>query len=322
MKYRSYFWPFFLIAAGIIWLLIELHTIPLENLWSLLYVWPFLLMAAGVSLVLRSRWPVARVIVSSLTVLGLLFAVVTAPQFGINKAPSWGYFHLGDFGNFTGSIPGSGMVVVENRSLPDFQSVEIDYPVELTIQQGSQSTATIQAEDNLVPQLVTRVSGSTLYIENNQRDWTKRVNPTKSVKINLTVHDLQRIDFSSAGTLDIVGFETDRLEISLSGAGSIHVTDLSANSLSTNLSGAGNIYASGKVDQLNTHISGLGQFEGSGLSAQNADISISGAGGATVWVVSSLNVNISGTGSVNYYGFPSVTRQVSGIGHMSGLGGK
>jgi hypothetical protein len=322
MKYRSYFWPFFLIAAGIIWVLIEIHTIPLENLWSLLYVWPFLLMAAGVSLVLRSRWPVARVIVSSLTVLGMLVAVIVAPQFGLNNAPSWSYFHLGDFGYFTGSISGSGVVVSENRSLPDFQSIEIDYPVELTIEQGVQSVVTVQAEDNLVPQLATRVSGSTLYIENNQRDWTKRVNPTKPVKIKLTVSDLQRIDFPSAGNLDIVDFSTDRLEISLSGAGSIHVTDLSATSLSTNLSGAGNISASGKVDQLNMHISGLGQFEGAELSSQSADISISGAGGATVWVTSTLNVNISGTGSVNYYGVPSVTRQVSGIGHISGLGEK
>lgn len=322
MKYRSYFWPFFLIAAGIVWLLIELHTIPLENLWSLLYIWPFLLMAAGVSLILRSRWPVARVIISSLTVLGMLLAVVMAPQFGLNRAPSWSYIHLGDFGNITGTIPGSGVVVSEERTLNDFQYIEIDYPVDLTVQQGKVPSATIQAEDNLLPQLATRVSGSTLIIENSQHDWTKRVTPTRGVKIVLVTPELQRIDFPTAGSLNVVNFETDRLEISMSGAGSINITDLSASSLSANLSGAGNITASGKTDQLDMHISGLGQFEGSDLSAQTADISISGAGGATVWVNTSLNVVISGTGSVNYYGLPTVTRQVSGIGHVSGLGDK
>ena len=62
MRNRSLFWPFFLIAAGIVWLLIEMHTLPLENLWALMYIWPFLLMAAGVSLILRARWPVTRVL--------------------------------------------------------------------------------------------------------------------------------------------------------------------------------------------------------------------------------------------------------------------
>ncbi len=58
MRNRSLFWPFFLIATGIVWLLVELRTIPLENLWALMYIWPFFLMAAGVGLILRSRWPV------------------------------------------------------------------------------------------------------------------------------------------------------------------------------------------------------------------------------------------------------------------------
>ena len=63
MRNRSLFWPFFLIATGIVWLLIEMRTIPADNLWALMYIWPFLLMVAGISLILRSRWPVTRMFV-------------------------------------------------------------------------------------------------------------------------------------------------------------------------------------------------------------------------------------------------------------------
>ena len=63
MRNRSLFWPFFLIATGIAWFLIELGRIPVENLWALMYIWPFFLMAAGVGLILRTRWPVARMFV-------------------------------------------------------------------------------------------------------------------------------------------------------------------------------------------------------------------------------------------------------------------
>jgi len=322
MRNRSFFFPFILIAAGLVWMLIELRTIPVENLWSLTYIWPFFLMAAGVGLILRSRWPVARIIVSGLIVLGMVLSIVFAPQLGWNKAPAWGSFHLGDFGNFSGSVRGSGVVISEARQVADFHSVEINYPVEVTIQQGTSTSVKVDAEDNLLPQLTTRVSGNTLFIENNQRDWSKRVNPTRPVRITMTVKDLQKVDFPSAGTLRVEKFQAKALEISISGAGTVNLSDLTAQSLTVNLSGAGTITASGSVDRLNVDISGVGSFRGGDLASQSADITISGAGSATAWVKSSLSVNISGTGSVNYYGSPSVQRNVSGLGSVNSRGNK
>ena len=322
MRNRSLFWPFILIAAGLIWLLVQLRTIPVENLWALTYIWPFFLMAAGVGLILRSRWPGIRIIVSGLIVLGMLLSIVFAPQLGWNKAPAWGSFQLGDFGNFSGSVRGSGVVISEARQVADFHSLEINYPVEVTIQQGTSTSVKVDAEDNLLPQLTTRVSGNTLFIENNQRDWSKRVNPTRPVRITMTVKDLQKVDFPSAGTLRVEKFQAKALEISISGAGTVNLSDLTAQSLTVNLSGAGTITASGSVDRLNVDISGVGSFRGGDLASQSADITISGAGSATAWVKSSLSVNISGTGSVNYYGSPSVQRNVSGLGSVNSRGNK
>lgn len=319
MRNRSLFWPFFLIATGAIWLLIELRSLPLENLWALMYIWPFFLMAAGVGLILRSRWPVARMFVSAILVLGMVAAVVFAPQFGWNKAPAWSFF---TWTNFNGSVRGSGVVVTENRKLADFSSIEINYPVELTIQQGSATALTIEGEDNVLPQLATRVTGDTLYIENNQPDWAKRVNSTHPVRIKMTIKDLQRVDFPSAGSLQIGTFHTDHLAISISGAGSINLSALTAKSLTVNLSGAGNINASGAVDNLEMDISGFGGFQGGDLASQSVHVGLSGAGNATVWAKSSLNVDISGAGSVKYYGSPSVTKNISGLGTVNGLGNK
>jgi hypothetical protein len=319
MRNRSLFWPFFLIAAGIVWLLIDLQRLPIENLWGLMYIWPFLLMAAGISLILRARWPVTRFFVSGLTVLGMLLAVLFAPQFGWNRAPSWSFFNFADF---NGSVRGSGVVVSQTRPLEDFTNIEINYPVELTVSQGSANSVAVTAENNLMPQLATRVSGSTLYIENSQPDWGKRVNPTRPVILHLTVKNLQRVDFPSAGTLTVGKLQTDHLDLSISGAGSVNLSNLSTQALTVNLSGAGNITASGTADALNIDVSGFGSFNGADLASQTVGISISGAGNATVWAKTSLNASISGTGSVRYYGAPSVSREVSGLGSVTGLGGK
>jgi hypothetical protein len=322
MRNRSMFWPFFLIASGIIWLLIELGTISANNLWALMYIWPFFLMAAGVGLILRSRWPIIRMFFSALIVLGMAFSIVFAPQLHWDKAPAWNFIHLGDYHNFDGSVRGSGVIVSQSREVSDFNSIEINYPVELTIQQGNVPSLKVEADDNLLPQLSTRVSGNTLYIEDSERDWTRRVYPTQAVKISLTINDLQRVDFSSAGSLQIGKFSTDRLKLSISGAGAIHLSELNAKSLSVDLSGAGSVDANGSVDRLRLDISGLGGFEGGNLASQSADVSISGAGSSTTWAKDSLSVTISGTGSVKYYGSPSVQRQISGLGSVTSLGNK
>jgi hypothetical protein len=319
MRHRSLFWPFVLIATGLVWLLIQLQYIPVENLWALAYIWPFFLMAVGIALILRSRWPGLQALLSGLVVLGMLLSIVFAPQLGWNKAPAWGTFNLN---GISGSVRGSGMVLSQNRPVTDFDSIEINYPAELTVRQGISPSVTVDAEDNLLPQLDTRVSGKTLIIENNQRDWTKRVSPTKSVKITIIVKNLQNIDFSSAGTLRVEKFQTDRLELNISGAGTVNLTDLTATSLSVNLSGAGSISAAGSTDALEVDISGLGSFQGGDLASKTARIGISGAGSATVWVKNDLNAQISGTGSVKYYGSPSVSRQISGLGSVNSLGNK
>jgi hypothetical protein len=319
MRNRSLFFPFLLVAAGLVWLLVELRAVPAENLWALSYIWPFFLMAVGIGLILRSRWPSVRMIVSGLIVLGMVLSILFAPQLGWNKAPAWSTFNLT---GISGSVRGSGVIVSETRKVADFNSVEINFPAEITIQQGNATSLTVEAEDNLLPQLATRVSGDTLTIENDQPDWTKRVNPTRTVKIHMTVKDLRRVDFPSAGTLQVGKFQVDQLRLSISGAGTVTLSDLTAQNLTVNMSGAGKTTASGSVDSLKMDISGVGSFQGGDLASQSADISISGAGSATVWAKNSLSVEISGTGSVNYYGSPSVKRNISGLGSVNSRGSK
>jgi hypothetical protein len=57
-RYRrtSFFFPIMLITAGIVWLLVNNGTIPVENIYRLLPFWPVLLILAGVSLMLRRLW--------------------------------------------------------------------------------------------------------------------------------------------------------------------------------------------------------------------------------------------------------------------------
>jgi hypothetical protein len=198
----------------------------------------------------------------------------------------------------------------------------VDYPGDYTVQQGDTESVTIEAENNLLPQLVAEVRDGTLRVENSERNWSDRVNPTKPVHITITVVELNRVQFPTAGKMQIERLQTDSLSLSVSGAGDVNVTDLDAGNLDFSLSGAGNINVEGMADSLELSISGFGNFNGGDLQSQSADVHISGAGSATVWAEERLDASISGAGSVDYYGDPSVNERISGVGSVHRVGNK
>ena len=149
MERRStLFWPLTLIAAGAVWILIELGKIPVSNLWALATLWPFLLIAAGMGLILRPYWRYAGVLMSVLVVGALFLAVVFAGQLGWNRTPDR-IFDGGIF--FAGPAErGSGNVISQNRDVDDVSALHVAYPAHLLVRQGLTEGLTIEAEDNVV----------------------------------------------------------------------------------------------------------------------------------------------------------------------------
>lgn len=314
MKGRSLFFPLAFIAAGVIWLLISMGRMPVENLWALARFWPFLLIAAGLGIMARAWLPSLRIVVDVLLVGAAMLVIFYAPQLGWNT-PQWGM----NF-QFNGSVPGSGKIVTQNRDVSGFLAVDISYPAEVVINQGQTESVTIEADDNVLPQLRTRLDMGTLYIENSEPVWNARVNPSRPVKITINVKDLHSLDFSGAGTVNVSNLQTDDLAMNISGAGTITFDKVNLRSLDCNLSGVGSVIVSGVADDLKLDISGLGSFRGTDLFNKSADVHVSGTGSATVHPKNELIADVSGTGSVNYYGNPSITKYVSGLGGVVRVG--
>jgi len=325
MKRHSLFGSFALIAIGTLWILNNINVINTTNFWALAYFWPILLIALGFGLILRSRLRAASFGVngvSALVILSVMAAIIFAPQLGWNKAPGWIDATEIKFMGSGGRLSGSGNVLSETRPVQDFTAITVNFPAEIVIQTGESNSLTIQADDNLLPQLTTQVTGGRLVIENNQGTWIDKVNPTKHVIVTITVKDLHELDFHSAGSVLIDGLQTDKLIISLNGAGKINLTRVNITNLNCDLNGVGELSADGRVETLDLFISGVGSFLGADLASHVANVSVSGAGSVTVWVENNLNVGISGAGSVNYYGRPYVSKNISGLGTVRRLGDK
>jgi hypothetical protein len=316
------FWPLTLIAAGVIWLAVRMGMIPSANLWALAHFWPFILIAAGVGLLLRPYWRYSTMLMDILIVGGAVLAIWFAPQLKWDNPTMAGMFQFNEGDVYFGpGEPGSGKVTMENRTVSNFHAIEISYPGEIVISQGTKESLEIEAEDNVLPGLKTEVRNGTLNIY-YKSEKGKHVNATKPVKITIVVKDLDDVQFSSAGSLSINGVKTDSLDFGLSGAGKVEMNDIETKDLKIDLSGAGSMDTSGIADKLDVNLSGAGSYDGGDLHSQTVKVNISGFGSATVWADDKLDANVSGAGSVNYYGSPSVSKNVSGVGGVNSRGSK
>jgi hypothetical protein len=215
---------------------------------------------------------------------------------------------------------GSGKVISQQRQVSGFSKVSLSGIGQLIISQGSTESLTIDAEDNVLPQITTSVVGDTLHIDFKNDNFRDNVIPTKPIIYHLAVKNLNSIQISGAGSVDATNLTSDNLSVSSSGAGSIHLLAINAQSVTSEISGVGGVELSGKVTSQSINISGSGSYNAPDLESQNATVVISGAGGATVWAKTSLNVTVSGAGSVNYYDSPTITKNISGVGSVVSRG--
>jgi hypothetical protein len=219
-------------------------------------------------------------------------------------------------------VSGSGHLTTDTRKVRGFDSVLFSAIGDVTIIQGPTESLTIEAEDNILPKIITEVRGAQLYIGFDRQNWQDIVRPTKGIKFTLAVKSLNSLEMSGVGSLTADSLAADKLTVKVGGAGAVKITNFSGSSLSAIMSGAGNVEFSGKVNSLDATMSGVGNFACGDLQTQSAKVNLTGAGGATVWASSRLDVSITGAGSVNYYGKPKITKNVTGVGVLNELGAK
>ncbi|HZQ10446.1 MAG TPA: head GIN domain-containing protein [Anaerolineae bacterium] len=234
---------------------------------------------------------------------------------------TFGLYGCARFGGFN-VTSGSGNVTTQTREVSGFSAVSLTWLGEMTITQGDSEGLTIEAEDNILPLITTRVENGKLIIGLVENLPGSSVVPTKPVKYNLQVKALNSIEISGAGNVSAIALKGDSLRIQTSGAGNVNIGQLDTNQVNTNTSGAGNVTLAGRADTQQINLSGFGNYSAGDLKSNTATVSVSGAGNATLWVAQSLNVQISGAGNVNYYGSPQVTQNISGIGNIKSLGNK
>lgn len=197
----------------------------------------------------------------------------------------------------------------------------------LVLTQGDQTSLVIEADEDILPELIAEVRGDTLVL-GLEEDWFGQIgkvltsifnNTDRKVTYYLTVADLDKVTISGKISMKCEAFQTDALTLKVSGLGDLVFTRLDCNSLEVIISGRGEFAAAGRADHQMVRISGSGEYETPELASQTLRMVISGQGNATVRVEESLDITISGMGQVNYYGRPKLRQVISGLGKSKRL---
>jgi hypothetical protein len=213
-----------------------------------------------------------------------------------------------------GGVKGNGHVVSKNFTESGFKDIEVSSSINVFVQQGSNYSIKIDAEENLLALMKVKAEGDLLVIgfKNNVN-----VSTTKDIKVYITSPEYRKLDGSGSCTFTSHGVITgNEVELDLSGASDARL-NLEVKKLEIDASGASEIELKGKAIDFSVDGSGSTHVKAFDFLTENTHIQLSGAGDAEVNVSKSLSADISGAGDVKYKGKPSsINKEISGAGSV------
>lgn len=203
----------------------------------------------------------------------------------------------------------------QDRPVKNFNKIEVSGGFNVILSQGTVEKLTVEADDDILPKIITEVKGGTLIIKLENNTWNKDI---KNLTAELTFINLDGIDVS--GAVKITGtnpMKFSALEIDGSGATKINL-NLSATSLICDFSGASEITFKGNAPEFKVDLSGASNLEALEFLTRKCSIECSGASDARVYATESLDVEGSGASKITYTGNPTnVDSDMSGASKIS-----
>lgn len=217
--------------------------------------------------------------------------------------------HFNGFG-----IAGSGPIKTEMRSVHGFHAVSLDIAGDVEVRLGDYNVE-VQAQENLLPLLMTEVKNGTLRIY-----FDESVSYSENINIIVTAPAFDGFYLGGSGEIKVLdAIESDKMDISIGGSGEVIIPQASFNELECSISGSGEIELGGTCNKAELEVSGSGEVIAKDMTFNELRTSVSGSGNVSAHVIQLLDAAVSGSGDVFYSGSPTVESRVSGSGSVSKL---
>ncbi len=210
------------------------------------------------------------------------------------------------------TISGEGELTIAGRNLEPFTKVELDIDANLILTDSLQQSCMISAQENLMPEIETKIRGEKLIISSE-----KNIHSEKPVTIYLSVNRLSAIELNGSGNITATNnIKTSDLHIDISGSGNMELSPV-CDKLKAEISGSGKLDLAGSSNESSMEISGSGIIDAFNHNTGNCRVDISGSGMANVFPSGVLKADVTGSGKVRYKGNPTdIKPSVTGSGSI------
>lgn len=199
-------------------------------------------------------------------------------------------------------VKGTGDPQPEDRILPEFTSIELNCSANVVIREelpSEKNKVVVEAQADLLPLIITRVSGKALKI-----DIEGCISTGKPITVYVYVNKLSEITSTGSGNVESDNIiNADQFEIHNNSSGNIQAK-LTANHVEVHLDGSGTIVLEGNTNLIEINNSGSGNCNAIELRSIEAEVNLNGSGAVSVFATKEMDLNLQGSGSIQYGGSP------------------
>jgi hypothetical protein len=212
----------------------------------------------------------------------------------------------------TVDIFGSGNIITETRTVPQFNKIIFESAGEVRVSTGSEQSVTVSVDDNIMEYINTSVTNGTLRISDRPNVDLEDF----ELVVDLTMTDIEGLAITGVG--NIISDEViavDNITLANFGVSSI-IMDLDVNRVFSQIGGVGSVVLTGSARRHDISHSGVGLIDAYGMANDTTFAHLSSIGDARVSVNDRLSVTIAGSGSLYYRGYPDIDSVITGTGSI------
>jgi hypothetical protein len=214
-------------------------------------------------------------------------------------------------------IKGNGHIVTEDRHISEATKIKLSGSYDVEITQGSSTSVKVEADDNLLPYIITDEEDGVLVIKS--RDHIG-FSTDHDIKVYIVTDKLEGLQLAGSGNITGKNKFTggDKMTLKIAGSGDMKL-ELNTPSIDADIAGSGTMTLSGETRDQSIRISGVGDYNAEALKTENTTVRVAGSGDVKVFADGNLDINIAGVGSVYYKGAATVKQHVAGSGEVKRL---
>ena len=230
-------------------------------------------------------------------------------------------------------IEGNNNVISINREInKDFTKVKVSTGIELIINQGSEVSLTVEADENLHDIIITEVEDGKLKIYTEKNIWK-----SASKKVYLTVNTLEELKASSGSSIKTSNvLNVTNLNVGSSSGASVNLDikainlnsktssgaranlDVNATNVISDSSSGSTMKIKGEASTHETEASSGSSINAYRLVSKNVTAKVSSGASISVYASENINGRASSGGSISFEGDPKiVTKNTSSGGSIS-----